>query len=132
MNQLVKKGELKAPIVIGRDHLDCGSVASPRRETEAMKDGSDAVADWPLLNALLNTAAGASWVSIHNGGGVGIGYSLHAGQVTVADGTEMMAKRIERVLTTDPGMGIVRHVDAGYEEAEAFANKAGVKIPMQT
>ena len=114
MNDLVKKGKLKAPIVIGRDHLDCGSVASPYRETESMKDGSDTIADWPLLNALLNTAAGASWVSIHNGGGVGIGYSLHAGQVTVADGTEMMAKRIERVLTTDPGMGIVRHVDAGY------------------
>ena len=105
INDLVKKGKIKAPIVIGRDHLDCGSVASPFRETESMKDGSDAVADWPLLNALLNTAAGASWVSIHNGGGVGIGYSLHAGQVTVADGTEMMAKRIERVLTTDPGMG---------------------------
>jgi len=132
MNDLVKKGKIKAPIVIGRDHLDCGSVASPFRETEGMKDGSDAVADWPLLNALLNTAAGASWVSIHNGGGVGIGYSLHAGQVTVADGTEMMAKRIEQVLTTDPGMGIIRHVDAGYEEAEAFARKSGVKIPMQS
>ena len=123
MNDLVKKGKIKAPIVIGRDHLDCGSVASPFRETESMKDGSDAVADWPLLNALLNTAAGASWVSIHNGGGVGIGYSLHAGQVTVADGTEMMAKRIERVLTADPGMGIIRHVDAGYEEAKKFARK---------
>jgi urocanate hydratase len=131
MNDLVKKGKIKAPIVIGRDHLDCGSVASPFRETESMKDGSDAVADWPLLNALLNTAAGASWVSIHNGGGVGIGYSLHAGQVTVADGTEMMAKRIERVLTADPGMGIIRHVDAGYEEAHNFANKTGVKIPMK-
>jgi urocanate hydratase len=131
INDLVKKGKIKAPIVIGRDHLDCGSVASPFRETESMKDGSDAVADWPLLNALLNTAAGASWVSIHNGGGVGIGYSLHAGQVTVADGTEMMAQRIERVLTTDPGMGIVRHVDAGYKEAVDFANKKGVKIPMQ-
>ncbi len=131
MNELVKKGKIKAPIVIGRDHLDCGSVASPFRETESMKDGSDAVADWPLLNAMLNTAAGASWVSIHNGGGVGIGYSQHAGQVTVADGTEMMAKRIERVLTTDPGMGIVRHVDAGYEEARQFARKSGVKIPMQ-
>jgi urocanate hydratase len=131
MNDLVKKGKIKAPIVIGRDHLDCGSVASPFRETESMKDGSDAVADWPLLNALLNTAAGASWVSIHNGGGVGIGYSLHAGQVTVADGTEMMAKRIERVLTTDPGMGIIRHVDAGYKEAEDFAKSKGVKIPMQ-
>jgi len=130
MNELVKKGRLKAPIVIGRDHLDCGSVASPFRETESMKDGSDAVADWPLLNALLNTAAGASWVSIHNGGGVGIGYSLHAGQVTVADGTEMMAKRIERVLTTDPGMGVIRHVDAGYEEAKQFATTKGVKVPM--
>jgi urocanate hydratase len=132
MNDLVKKGKIKAPIVIGRDHLDCGSVASPFRETESMKDGSDAVADWPLLNALLNTAAGASWVSIHNGGGVGIGYSLHAGQVTVADGTEMMAKRIERVLTTDPGMGIVRHVDAGYEEAKEFAKTRSVKIPMRS
>ena len=127
MNDLVKKGKIKAPIVIGRDHLDCGSVASPFRETESMKDGSDAVADWPLLNALLNTAAGASWVSIHNGGGVGIGYSLHAGQVTVADGTDEMAKRIERVLTTDPGMGVIRHVDAGYDEAKEFAKKAGVK-----
>jgi urocanate hydratase len=132
MNDLVKNGKIKAPIVIGRDHLDCGSVASPFRETESMKDGSDAVADWPLLNALLNTAAGASWVSIHNGGGVGIGYSLHAGQVTVADGTEMMAKRIERVLTTDPGMGVIRHVDAGYEEAKEFANKTGVKVPMRS
>src|SRR5579871_77139 len=130
MNNLVKKGKLKAPIVIGRDHLDCGSVASPYRETEAMKDGSDAVADWPLLNAMLNTASGASWVSIHNGGGVGIGYSLHAGQVTVADGTEMMAKRIERVLTNDPGIGVARHVDAGYEEAKTFAEKNGVKVPM--
>jgi len=132
INDLVKKGKIKAPIVIGRDHLDCGSVASPYRETESMKDGSDAVADWPLLNALLNTAAGASWVSIHNGGGVGIGYSLHAGQVTVADGTDMMAKKIERVLTTDPGMGIIRHADAGYEEAKQFAKKTGVKVPMQT
>jgi urocanate hydratase len=130
MNDLVKKGKIKAPIVIGRDHLDCGSVASPFRETESMKDGSDAVADWPLLNALLNTAAGASWVSIHNGGGVGIGYSLHAGQVTVADGTEAMAKRIERVLTTDPGMGIIRHADAGYDEAKDFAKQKGVKVPM--
>jgi urocanate hydratase len=130
INDLVKKGKIKAPIVIGRDHLDCGSVASPFRETESMKDGSDAVADWPLLNALLNTAAGASWVSIHNGGGVGIGYSLHAGQVTVADGTEMMAKRIERVLTTDPGMGVIRHVDAGYDEAKEFSEKAGVRVPM--
>jgi urocanate hydratase len=115
---------------MGRDHLDCGSVASPFRETESMKDGSDAIADWPLLNALLNTASGASWVSIHNGGGVGIGYSLHAGQVTVADGTPGMAQRIERVLTNDPGTGVVRHVDAGYDEASEFACKAGVKIPM--
>jgi urocanate hydratase len=132
MNSLVKKGKIKAPIVIGRDHLDCGSVASPYRETESMKDGSDAVADWPLLNALLNTASGASWVSIHNGGGVGIGYSLHAGQVTVADGTEMMAKRIERVLTNDPGIGVARHVDAGYEQAARFAEKTGVKVPMKS
>jgi urocanate hydratase len=131
MNDLVKKGKIKAPIVIGRDHLDCGSVASPFRETESMKDGSDAVADWPILNALLNTAAGASWVSVHNGGGVGIGYSLHAGQVTVADGTDMMAKRIERVLTTDPGMGVIRHVDSGYDEAKAFARKSGVHVPME-
>jgi urocanate hydratase len=131
MNELVKKGKIKAPIVIGRDHLDCGSVASPFRETESMKDGTDAVADWPILNALLNTAAGASWVSVHNGGGVGIGYSLHAGQVTVADGTDMMAKRIERVLTTDPGMGVIRHVDAGYEEAKQFAEKKSVRIPMR-
>jgi urocanate hydratase len=130
INDLVKKGTIKAPIVIGRDHLDCGSVASPFRETESMKDGSDAVADWPLLNALVNTAAGASWVSIHNGGGVGIGYSLHAGQVTVADGTDAMAARIERVLTTDPGMGVIRHVDAGYDEAKQFAKKTGVKVPM--
>lgn len=130
LNDLVKKGELKAPIVIGRDHLDCGSVASPYRETEAMRDGSDAIADWPLLNALLNTASGASWVSIHNGGGVGIGYSQHAGQVTVADGTAEMAARIERVLTNDPGMGVIRHVDAGYPEAQAFAKEHGVKIPM--
>jgi urocanate hydratase len=130
INDLVKKGKLKAPIVMGRDHLDCGSVASPFRETERMQDGSDAVADWPLLNALLNTAAGASWVSIHNGGGVGIGYSLHAGQVTVADGTEAMAKRIERVLTADPGSGIVRHADAGYDDAKKFARENGVKVPM--
>jgi urocanate hydratase len=131
MNDLVKRGKIKAPIVIGRDHLDCGSVASPYRETEGMKDGSDAVADWPLLNALLNTASGASWVSIHNGGGVGIGYSLHAGQVTVADGTEMMARRIERVLTNDPGIGVARHVDAGYAEAKQFAEEKGVKVPMK-
>jgi urocanate hydratase len=131
MNDLVKKGKLKSPIVMGRDHLDCGSVASPYRETESMKDGSDAVADWPLLNALLNTASGASWVSIHNGGGVGIGYSLHAGQVTVADGTEAMAQRIERVLTNDPGIGVARHVDAGYEEAKSFAKNNGVRIPIK-
>jgi urocanate hydratase len=130
MNDLVKKGKLKAPIVMGRDHLDCGSVASPFRETESMKDGSDAIADWPLLNALLNTASGASWVSIHNGGGVGIGYSLHAGQVTVADGTAAMAKRIERVLTSDPGTGIIRHADAGYDDAKTFAREKHVKIPM--
>jgi len=130
INDLVKSGKIKAPIVIGRDHLDCGSVASPFRETESMMDGSDAVADWPLLNAMLNTAAGASWVSIHNGGGVGIGYSQHSGQVTVADGTEMMARRIERVLTTDPGMGVIRHVDAGYEEAREFAAREKVRIPM--
>lgn len=131
INELVAKGELKSPIVMGRDHLDCGSVASPYRETEAMKDGSDAVADWALLNALVNTASGASWVSIHNGGGVGIGYSQHAGQVTCADGTKEMAKRIERVLMNDPAMGVVRHVDAGYEEAIDFAKKTDVKIPMQ-
>ena len=130
LNDLVAKGELKAPIVIGRDHLDCGSVASPYRETEAMKDGSDAIADWPLLNALVSTASGASWVSIHNGGGVGIGYSQHAGQVTCADGTPEMAKRIERVLTNDPGLGVARHVDAGYPEAIEFAKKTGVKVPM--
>src|ERR1700719_2744742 len=130
LNDLVAHGELKAPIVIGRDHLDCGSVASPYRETESMLDGSDAVADWPLLNALLNTASGASWVSIHNGGGVGIGYSQHSGQVTVADGTKEMAQRIERVLTNDPGIGVARHIDAGYPEAIEFARKSGVKIPM--
>jgi urocanate hydratase len=130
MNDLVARGELKGPIVIGRDHLDCGSVASPYRETEKMLDGSDAVADWALLNALLNTASGASWVSIHNGGGVGIGYSLHAGQVTVADGSKQMGERIQRVLTNDPGIGVARHVDAGYPEAVAFAKTAGVKIPM--
>jgi urocanate hydratase len=130
LNDLVARGELKAPIVIGRDHLDCGSVASPYRETEKMRDGSDAVADWPLLNALLNTASGASWVSIHDGGGVGIGYAHHAGQVTVADGSKEMAVRIERVLTNDPGIGVARHVDAGYPEAVEFARKTGVKIPM--
>ncbi len=130
LNDLVARGELRAPIVIGRDHLDCGSVASPYRETEKMLDGSDAVADWALLNALLNTASGASWVSIHNGGGVGIGYAQHAGQVIVADGTKEMAARIERVLTNDPGIGVARHVDAGYPEAIDFARKSGVKIPM--
>jgi urocanate hydratase len=131
INELVKKGKIKAPIVIGRDHLDTGSVASPFRETEGMRDGSDAVADWPLLNAMLNTASGASWVSIHNGGGVGIGYSQHAGQVTVADGTDAMAKRIERVLTNDPGIGVARHADAGYQEAREFAERKGIKIPMK-
>src|SRR6266542_882616 len=131
INRLVKLGKITGPVVMGRDHLDCGSVASPFRETEQMLDGSDAVADWPLLNALLNTASGASWVSIHNGGGVGIGYSQHAGQVTVADGTDEMARRIERVMTNDPGIGVVRHADAGYDEAKKFAASAGVKIPMQ-
>ncbi len=131
MNELVAKGEIKAPIVIGRDHLDCGSVASPNRETEGMRDGSDAIADWPLLNALINTAAGATWVSLHHGGGVGIGNSIHAGMVVVADGTEEAAKRLERVLTVDPGMGVVRHVDAGYDAAIGFARNNGVKIPMQ-
>jgi len=130
INEMVRKGELSGPIVMGRDHLDCGSVASPYRETEAMADGSDAVADWPLLNALLNTASGASWVSIHNGGGVGIGYSLHAGQVTVADGTPEMARRIARVLNNDPGIGVARHADAGYEEARRFAGERGIQLPM--
>jgi urocanate hydratase len=130
INDLVKRGNLQAPVAIGRDHLDTGSVASPFRETEAMKDGSDAVADWPILNALLNTASGASWVSFHHGGGVGIGYSLHAGQVSVADGTEEAAKRLNRVLTNDPGLGVARHVDAGYEEAEDTARKKDIKIPM--
>ena len=129
-NELVKKGEIKAPIVIGRDHLDCGSVASPNRETEAMKDGSDAIADWPLLNGMLNVASGASWVSMHNGGGVGIGLSQHSGVVMVADGTDDTARRIDRVLTNDPGTGVMRHVDAGYEEAIQFARKHHVKIPM--
>src|SRR5437588_171737 len=130
INDLVRSGKIKAPVVMGRDHLDCGSVASPYRETESMKDGSDAVADWPILNALLNTASGASWVSVHNGGGVGIGYSLHAGQVTVADGTDAMAKRIERVLANDPGIGVARHVDAGYEEAVRFADQQGIHVPL--
>jgi len=128
LNDLVKTGRVEAPIVIGRDHLDCGSVASPYRETEAMKDGSDAIADWPILNALLNTASGASWVSFHHGGGVGVGYSLHAGQVIVADGTDTMAERLNRVLTNDPGIGIARHADAGYEEAQQFAREKGIKI----
>jgi urocanate hydratase len=128
-NELVRKGEVKAPIVIGRDHLDCGSVASPNRETEAMKDGSDAVADWPILNALVNAVNGASWVSFHHGGGVGMGYSLHSGQVIVADGTPEAARRIERVLTSDPGMGVIRHADAGYPEAVEVAKQRGVKIP---
>ena len=127
---MVARGELKAPIVIGRDHLDCGSVASPNRETEGMKDGSDAVADWPILNALINAVGGASWVSVHHGGGVGIGYSLHAGMVIVADGTKAAEKRLERVLTTDPGMGVVRHADAGYEKAIRFAREKGIHIPM--
>jgi urocanate hydratase len=129
-NELVASGRVKAPIVIGRDHLDCGSVASPYRETEAMADGSDAIADWPLLNALVNTASGATWVSIHHGGGVGIGRSIHAGQVCVADGTPLAAEKLERVLTNDPGMGVIRHVDAGYEEAAEVAAERGVRVPM--
>jgi urocanate hydratase len=129
-NALVASGEVSAPIVIGRDHLDAGSVASPNRETEAMKDGSDAIADWPLLNALINAVGGATWVSLHHGGGVGIGYSIHAGQVIVADGTPEAARRLERVLTTDPGMGVVRHADAGYPEAIDFARAHGIDIPM--
>ncbi|HOY82518.1 MAG TPA: urocanate hydratase, partial [Rhodoglobus sp.] len=130
-NDMVRSGELAAPIVIGRDHLDSGSVASPYRETEAMKDGSDAIADWPLLNALVNTASGATWVSIHHGGGVGMGRSIHAGQVTVADGTALAGEKIARVLTNDPGMGVIRHVDAGYDEAVAVADRLGVRVPMQ-
>jgi urocanate hydratase len=130
-NDMVASGELSAPVVIGRDHLDCGSVASPYRETESMADGSDAIADWPLLNALVNTASGASWVSIHHGGGVGIGRSIHAGQVCVADGTPIAGQKIERVLTNDPGMGVIRHVDAGYELAETVADAAGVRVPMR-
>ena len=129
-NDMVAKGEVEAPIVIGRDHLDCGSVASPYRETESMLDGSDAIADWPLLNALINTASGASWVSIHHGGGVGIGRSIHAGQVSVADGTALAGEKLRRVLTNDPGMGVIRHVDAGYELAEQVAQERGVRIPM--
>ena len=131
INELVASGEISAPVVIGRDHLDAGSVASPNRETEAMRDGSDAIADWPILNALVNTAAGATWVSFHHGGGVGIGYSLHAGMVVVADGTPEAAARLERVLTTDPGMGVLRHADAGYERAVAVADERGVRIPMR-
>jgi urocanate hydratase len=130
-NDLVASGKISAPIVIGRDHLDCGSVASPYRESEAMLDGSDAIADWPLLNALINTASGASWVSIHHGGGVGIGRSIHAGQVSLADGTELAAQKLARVLTNDPGMGVVRHADAGYERAEQVAAERGVRIPMR-
>ena len=130
-NDMVASGELAAPVVIGRDHLDAGSVASPYRETEAMKDGSDAIADWPLLNALVNTASGATWVSIHHGGGVGIGRSIHAGQVTVADGTALAGEKIARVLSNDPGMGVIRHVDAGYDEAIAVADRLGVRVPMR-
>ncbi|HUJ66445.1 MAG TPA: urocanate hydratase [Acidimicrobiales bacterium] len=130
-NEMVRTGQLKAPIVLGRDHLDCGSVASPYRETEAMADGSDAIADWPLLNALVNTASGASWVSIHHGGGVGIGRSIHAGQVCVADGTELAGQKLERVLTNDPAMGVIRHADAGYEKASAVAVQRGVRVPMK-
>jgi len=130
-NDMVASGELSAPLAIGRDHLDSGSVASPYRETEAMLDGSDAIADWPLLNALVNTASGASWVSIHHGGGVGIGRSIHAGQVCIADGTPLARQKIERVLTNDPGMGVIRHVDAGYEIAEETAEQRGVRIPMR-
>jgi urocanate hydratase len=130
-NELVRSGAVSAPIVIGRDHLDAGSVASPNRETEAMADGSDAIADWPLLNALVNTAAGATWVSIHHGGGVGIGYSQHAGMVVVADGTDLAAEKLERVLTTDPAMGVLRHVDAGYERAIEVAAERGIRVPMR-
>ena len=130
INRMVKRGKLKAPIVIGRDHLDCGSVASPYRETEGMKDGSDAIADWPILNGFLNAVSGASWVSVHHGGGVGIGNSIHAGMVIVADGSKEMKVRLERVLTNDPGTGVMRHVDAGYEDAKKFAQDKGIKIPM--
>jgi urocanate hydratase len=130
-NEMVASGEVSAPLAIGRDHLDCGSVASPYRETEAMLDGSDAIADWPLLNAMINVASGASWVSIHHGGGVGIGRSIHAGQVCVVDGTELAGQKAERVLTNDPGMGVIRHVDAGYEEAVEVAEQRGVRIPMR-
>jgi urocanate hydratase len=129
-NDLVASGRVSAPIVIGRDHLDCGSVASPNRETEGMKDGSDAIADWPILNALLNAVNGASWVSVHHGGGVGIGYSLHAGMVIVADGTPAAGRRLQRVLTGDPGIGVARHADAGYELAMDHARRHGIDIPM--
>ena len=131
VNEMVRTGEVRAPVVIGRDHLDAGSVASPYRETEAMADGSDAIADWPILNALLNVAAGATWVSVHHGGGVGIGNSIHAGMVVVADGTDEMAERLERVLTTDPGTGVMRHVDAGYPEAIAAADEHGLDAPIE-
>jgi urocanate hydratase len=130
-NDLVASGKISAPIVIGRDHLDCGSVASPYRETESMLDGSDAIADWPLLNAMINTASGASWVSIHHGGGVGIGRSIHAGQVSLADGSELAAQKLARVLTNDPGMGVIRHADAGYDRAEEVAAERGVRVPIQ-
>jgi urocanate hydratase len=130
-NELVRSGAVSAPIVIGRDHLDSGSVASPYRETEAMADGSDAIADWPLLNALVNTSSGASWVSIHHGGGVGIGRSIHAGMVCLADGTDLAAEKLSRVLVTDPGMGVIRHADAGYERALEVADERGVRIPMR-
>jgi urocanate hydratase len=131
LNDMVRRGVVKAPIVIGRDHLDAGSVASPNRETEGMRDGSDAIADWPILNALLNASAGATWVSVHHGGGVGIGYSIHAGMVIVADGSDDAEERLERVLTCDPGMGVVRHADAGYPEALTTAAARGVRLPMQ-
>jgi urocanate hydratase len=132
INELVRSGAVKAPVVIGRDHLDSGSVASPYRETEGMRDGSDAIADWPILNALLNVAAGATWVSVHHGGGVGIGNSIHAGMVVLADGTDDAAERLERVLTTDPGIGVLRHLDAGYEEAADAARRGGLEAPMGT
>jgi len=131
-NEMVRSGELSAPVVIGRDHLDSGSVASPYRETEAMLDGSDAIADWPLLNGLVNTCSGATWVSVHHGGGVGIGYSIHSGMVSLADGTEMADRRLERVLTADPGTGVMRHADAGYDEAISTAQERGVDLPMIT
>ncbi len=130
-NELVAAGEISAPLVIGRDHLDAGSVASPYRETEAMADGSDAIADWPLLNAMINVASGATWVSIHHGGGVGIGRSIHAGQVSVADGTDLAAEKLARVLSNDPGMGVIRHVDAGYDRAVEVADERGVRVPMR-